>query len=70
MSRRIKSILLCDDATPNDMKAAAIHNFLTGVLELDIGRLQSHQEQFYRRHEDSLLSWVKQFNFFLLMCCA
>lgn len=56
---------LCDDAPPNDAKVAALHDFLTGVLELelDIGRLQSHQERFYRRHEDSLLAWVKRFSF-------
>lgn len=46
-------------------RVRAMHNFLTGALELelDIGRLQSHQERFYRRHEDSLMAWVSRLHF-------
>lgn len=56
---------LCDDAAPDAAKVSGIHDFLTGVLELelDIGRLQTHQERFYRRHEDTLLAQVKRLHF-------
>lgn len=62
---------ICNDAedgdglTPAPEQVAAMHGFLTGVLELelDIGRLQSHQERFYRRHQDSLLAWVDRLSF-------
>lgn len=56
---------LCGEEPADTAKVSAMHNFLTGALELelDIGRLQSHQERLYRRHEDSLLSWVSRFQF-------
>jgi len=56
---------ICGDLIGNAAKVNQMHNFLTGVLELelDIGRLQTHQERLYRRHEDSLLSWVKRLSF-------
>lgn len=56
---------LCGDHPADDDKVAAMHDFLSGVLELelDIGRLQSHQERLYRRHEESLLAWVNRLHF-------
>lgn len=56
---------LCSDTALNPVQVSAIHDFLTGVLELelDIGRLQSHQERFYLRHESSLIAWVKRLQF-------
>jgi len=56
---------ICGDLMGNAVKVSQMHNFLTGVLELelDIGRLQTHQEHLYRRHEDSLLSWVQRLSF-------
>lgn len=53
------------DLTARPAHVAAMHDFLTGTLELelDIGRLQSHQERLYRRHEDSLLAWVDRLHF-------
>ena len=54
---------ICGDRMGNAAKVNQMHNFLTGVLELDIGRLQTHQERLYRRHEDTLLSWVKRLSF-------
>lgn len=56
---------LCGDRPDNPVQVAAQHDFLTGVLELelDIGHLQTHQERLYRRHEESLLAWVKRLHF-------
>lgn len=56
---------MCGDMDADPARVAIMHDFLSGVLELDldIGRLQSHQESLYRRHEDSLLSWVKRIHF-------
>lgn len=56
---------LCGDLPPDPDKVNDQHVFLTGILELelDIGRLQSHQDRFYRRHEDSLLAWVNRLHF-------
>ncbi len=56
---------LSRDQPDNPAKVASQHDFLTGVLELelDVGQLQSHQERLYRRYEDSLLAWVKRLHF-------
>ncbi len=56
---------LCSDAPEDKEKVSDLHNFLTGLLELelDIGKLQSRQERLYRRHEDTLLAWVQRIKF-------
>jgi hypothetical protein len=56
---------ICDNDPEDKEKVSAQHDFLTGILELelDIGKLQSNQERLYRRHEDSLLAWVNRIKF-------
>lgn len=56
---------LSSDLPEDPAKVSAQHDFLTGVLELelDVGHLQSRQERLYRRYEESLLAWVKRLHF-------
>lgn len=56
---------VCGELPADKSRVAVMHDFLTGVLELelDIGRLQSHQDRLYRRYEDTLLAWVMRLDF-------